>query len=342
MKAAVFYGKENLKIEELAMPEITCADSVLIKVKACGVCGTDMHIFDGDEGAAATPAGTVLGHEFAGEVMAVGDGVRSVKVGDRVCVDPNWLCNSCDYCREGIGHFCEHMNGIGTTMNGGFAEYCVIPESQVYAFGQNTTYAQAAMTEPVACCLHGMDMCDIQQGAAVAVIGGGMIGLLMLQLAKLKGAATLILIEPIKEKREIAQKLGADITIDPLNEDVSAVIRGHGITRVSTVIECVGKTATMEQAIAIAGKKSTVMLFGLSKPDDKIAVKPVEIFKKEIVIKASFINPYTQKRALSLIDSGKIDVSSMIYKTISLEELPVVLADKKARSLGKYIVSCSE
>lgn len=342
MKAAVFYGKENLKIEALAMPEITCADSVLIKVKACGVCGTDMHIFDGDEGAAATPAGTVLGHEFAGEVMAVGDGVRSVKVGDRVCVDPNWLCNSCDYCREGIGHFCEHMNGIGTTMNGGFAEYCVIPESQVYAFGQNTTYAQAAMTEPVACCLHGMDMCDIEQGAAVAVIGGGMIGLLMLQLAKLKGAATLILIEPIKEKREIAQKLGADITIDPLNEDVSAVIRDHGITRVSTVIECVGKTATMEQAIAIAGKKSTVMLFGLSKPDDKIAIKPFEIFKKEIVIKASFINPYTQKRALSLIDSGKIDVSSMIYKTISLEELPVVLADKKARSLGKYIVSCSE
>ena len=342
MKAAVFYGKENLKIEALAMPEITCADSVLIKAKACGVCGTDMHIFDGDEGAAATPAGTVLGHEFAGEVMAVGDGVRSVKVGDRVCVDPNWLCNSCDYCREGIGHFCEHMNGIGTTMNGGFAEYCVIPESQVYAFGQNTTYAQAAMTEPVACCLHGMDMCDVQQGAAVAVIGGGMIGLLMLQLAKLKGAATLILIEPIKEKREIAQKLGADITIDPLNEDVSAVIRDRGITRVSTVIECVGKTATMEQAIAIAGKKSTVMLFGLSKPDDKIAVKPFEIFKKEIVIKASFINPYTQKRALSLIDSGKIDVSSMIYKTISLEELPVVLADKKARSLGKYIVSCSE
>ncbi|MBE6557461.1 MAG: alcohol dehydrogenase [Ruminococcaceae bacterium] len=342
MKAAVFYGKDDLRIEELDRPEITCADRVLIKVKACGVCGTDMHIFDGDEGAAATPAGTVLGHEFAGEVIAVGDSVRSVKVGDRVCVDPNWLCNTCDYCREGIGHFCEHMNGIGTTMNGGFAEYCVIPESQVYAFGKNTSYAQAAMTEPVACCLHGMDMCDIEQGATVAVIGGGMIGLLMLQLAKLKGAATLILLEPIKEKREIAQKLGADITIDPMSEDVLTVIRDHSITRISTVIECVGKTATMEQAIAIAGKKSTVMLFGLSKPDDKIAIKPFEIFKKEIVIKASFINPYTQRRALSLIDSGKIDVSSMIYKTISLEELPVVLADKKARSLGKYIVSYSE
>ena len=135
MKAAVFFGKEDLKIQELSIPEITRKDDVLIKVKACGICGTDMHIFDGDEGAAKTPSGTVLGHEFAGEVVAVGIEVRSVKEGDRVCVDPNWLCNTCDYCKEGIGHFCENMKGIGTTMNGGFAEYCVVPESQVYRFG---------------------------------------------------------------------------------------------------------------------------------------------------------------------------------------------------------------
>lgn len=99
MKAAVYYGKNNLKIEEIEIPEKLENDGVLIKVKTCGVCGTDMHIFDGDEGAAATPPGTVLGHEFAGEVIKVGEGVKSVKVGDKVSVDPNWLCNTCDYCR---------------------------------------------------------------------------------------------------------------------------------------------------------------------------------------------------------------------------------------------------
>lgn len=105
----------------------------------------------------------------------MGTGVANFKKGDRVCVDPNWLCNSCDFCREGIGHFCEDMTGIGTTINGGFSEYCIVPKSQLYKFDENISYAKAAMTEPVACCLHGIDMCDIEPGATVAVIGGGMI-----------------------------------------------------------------------------------------------------------------------------------------------------------------------
>lgn len=339
MKAAVFYGKKDLRIEEIETPQISTSEDVLIKVYACGICGTDMHIFDGDEGAAPTPKGTVLGHEFSGEVVAVGENVTSVKVGDKVCVDPNQLCNSCEYCREGIGHFCENITGIGTTVNGGFAEYCVVPQSQVYKFDNTITYAQAAMTEPVACCLHGIDMCDIEPGATVAVIGGGMIGLLMLQLAKLKGAAKLIMIEPVEEKRVISKTLGVDLTIDPFSQDVSEVLKEKNISRINTVIECVGKPATMKQTISIAGKKSTVMMFGLTKPDDEITIKPFEFFKKEITLKASFINPYTQKRALELINSKKIDVSSMIYKTISLEELPIILKNKESRAVGKYIVS---
>ena len=341
MKAAVFYQKEDLRIEELSIPT-PGAGEVLIRVRACGICGTDMHIFDGDEGAAPTPAGTVLGHEFAGEVVSLGSGVTSVSVGDRVCVDPNKLCNECDYCREGIGHFCERMIGIGTTVHGGFAEYCCVPQSQVYKFSSALSYEAAAMTEPVACCLHGMDMCDIEQGDTVAVIGGGMIGLLMLQLAKLKGASKLIMIEPIAAKREHAKALGADIVIDPFTEDVDAVIAANGITRINTVIECVGKLATVEQAIAIAGKKSTVMMFGLTKPNDTVSIKPFEIFKKEIVLKASFINPYTQKRALSLIESGKIDVSSMVLERASISELPAILADKKRRAAGKILITFDE
>ena len=338
MKAAVFYKKGDLRIEEIPMPTLR-EDDVLIKVHACGICGTDMHIFDGDEGAAPTPSGTVLGHEFSGEVVAVGENVSSVRVGDHVAVDPNKLCNSCAYCLGGVGHFCERMIGIGTTVHGGFAEYCAVPQSQVYRFGSTLSFEEAAMTEPLACCLHGIDMCDIEPGATVAVIGGGMIGLLMLQLARLKGAAKLIMIEPIAEKREHAIRLGADLTIDPFTEDVEAVLAKNGISRIHTVIECVGRTSTVEQAIAIAGKKSTVMMFGLTKPNDTVAIKPFEIFKKEITLRASFINPYTQQRALELIEGKKIDVSSMIYQKAPLSELPAILADRKRRASGKFIIT---
>lgn len=337
MKSAVFYEKHNLVIEDIPMPEVG-PDDVLIRVKACGICGTDVHIFNGDEGAAATPAGTVLGHEFAGIVEKIGENVKGIVVGDRVCVDPNKLCNECYYCKSGIGHFCEDMIGIGTTVNGGFSEYCAVPQSQVYKIADTTTYEMAAMTEPVACCVHGIDMCNISCGDTVAVIGGGMIGMIMLQLAKLAGAGKLIMLEPVEEKREICKKLGADLCIDPLTEDVKTVLAENGIERISCVIECVGRTSTIEQAIDIAGKDSIVMMFGLTAPNDTIAIKPFEIFKKEIVLKASFINPYTQKRALTLIDSGKIDVSSMIYATESLERLPEILADAKLRAKGKFII----
>ena len=337
MKSAVFYEKHKLIVEDIETPK-PGKNEVLIKVMACGICGTDVHIFEGDEGAAATPAGTVLGHEFSGVIEMLGEGVSGYQVGDKVCVDPNKLCGDCYYCRSGIGHFCENMIGIGTTVNGGFSEYCVVPVSQLYKVSDKATFEEAAMAEPVACCMHGIDMCDISCGDTVMVIGGGMIGLIMLQLAKLKGAAKLIIVEPVEAKREHAKRLGADLCIDPFNEDVKAVLAANNIERINTVIECVGNVKTMEQAISYAGKKSTVMLFGLSKPDDMLPIKPFELFKKEIVLKASFINPYTQTRAIELIDSGKIDVSSMIYSINSLEELPKILADGELRRQGKFII----
>ena len=337
MKSAVFYEKHKLIVEDIETPK-PGKNEVLIKVMACGICGTDVHIFEGDEGAAATPAGTVLGHEFSGVIEMLGEGVSGYQVGDKVCVDPNKLCGDCYYCRNGIGHFCENMIGIGTTVNGGFSEYCVVPVSQLYKVSDKATFEEAAMAEPVACCMYGIDMCDISCGDTVMVIGGGMIGLIMLQLAKLKGAAKLIIVEPVEAKREHAKRLGADLCIDPFNEDVKAVLAANNIERINTVIECVGNVKTMEQAISYAGKKSTVMLFGLSKPDDMLPIKPFELFKKEIVLKASFINPYTQTRAIELIDSGKIDVSSMIYSINSLEELPKILADGELRRQGKFII----
>ena len=319
------------------MPALGPKD-VLIRVKACGVCGTDVHIYEGDKGAAEVTPPTILGHEFSGIVEEVGEAVMDYRLGDRVCVDPNCYCGACTPCRNGVAHYCEHMIGYGTTVNGGFAEYCAVNERQVYRLGEKTSFEQGAMAEPVACCLHGIDMCKIQSGSQAVVIGGGMIGLLMLQLAKLAGAAKVALLEPVEEKRKVAEKLGADVCIDPLQADVKEELRKAGFTWVNTVIECVGRPATIEQAIDIAGNKAVVMMFGLTKPDETIAVKPFEIFKKELELKASYINPYTQKRALDLIDTGRLDVSSMVYGTYGLEKLEEILSSPQARAKGKYII----
>ena len=338
MKSAVFYGKHDLRVEEHEMPKVGPKD-VLIQVKACGVCGTDVHIYDGDKGAAEVTPPTILGHEFSGVIAEVGSEVTNYKAGDRVCIDPNCYCGACEPCRNGVVHYCEHMIGYGTTVNGGFAEYCAVNERQVYKLGDNTSFEQGAMTEPVACCLHGMDMCEIRPGHQVVVIGGGMIGLLMLQLSRLAGAAKVALLEPVESKREVGKKLGADICIDPIHEDVKARLKEEGMTWVNTVIECVGRPSTIEQAIDIAGNKAVVMMFGLTKPDETISVKPFEIFRKELVLKASYINPYTQKRALDLIDSGRLDVSSMVYEVADLDELADILSNPELRAKGKYIIS---
>lgn len=338
MKSVVFYGKHDLRIEDYE--EISFGDNdILIAVKACGVCGTDVHIYEGDKGAAEVTPPTILGHEFSGVIVDVGKKVSSHKIGERVSIDPNCYCGTCEPCKTGLVHYCENMIGYGTTVNGGFAEYCAVNERQVYTLGDNTSFEQGAMAEPVACCLHGIDMCDIRPGHQVVVIGGGMIGLTMVQLAKLAGAAKVALLEPVESKRQVGMQLGADVTIDSFNEDVKARLIENGMTRINTVIECVGQISTIEQAIDIAGNKAVVMMFGLTKPDDTIAIKPFEIFQKELELKSSYINPYTQQRALELIDSGRLDINSMIYAIKGLEDLADILGKQELRSKGKYIIS---
>lgn len=338
MKSAIFYGKHDLRVVKYPVRE-PGPEEVLIQVKACGVCGTDVHIYEGDKGAAKVMPPTILGHEFSGVIIKTGERVKDFQPGDRVCVDPNCYCGACEYCQNGVVHYCQNMVGYGTTVNGGFAEYCTVDRRQVYRLGDNTTFEQGAMTEPAACCLHGIDMCEIQPGHQVIVIGGGMIGLLMVQLAKLAGAARIALLEPVEKKRETGRKLGADICIDPLTQDVSKCLKEAGMTWIRTVIECAGRPDTIEQAIELAGNKAVVMMFGLTKPDETISIKPFRVFEKELTIRASYINPHTQKRALELIDSGRLDVESMVCEICSLERLEEVLKDPVQRAKGKYIIS---
>lgn len=337
MKALVYHGERDIRLEEIEkrMPE---PNEVLIKVQACGVCGTDMHIFEGAQGAAPTPPKTVLGHEFAGIVEAVGMDVKSVKEGDRVSVDPNDMCGECYYCVQGNAHFCENMIGIGTTVNGGFSEYCTVSAKQVYKISEKLPFEEWTMVEPVACCLHGLDLTGVKTGQTVMIIGGGTIGLIMCQLARISGASTLILVEPVSEKRKMARSLGADITIDPMTQSVEDVLNAYSIQSVDVTIECVGRKQTMLDAIRYVGKGGTAMLFGLTEPACQIPLLPFDVFKKEITIKASFINPYTQKRAISLLDSKRIIVKDLITDTVKLEEAEDIFKTDKYKGRGKIVV----
>lgn len=335
MKAAVFYGKHDIRVEN-AEAKIPDDNEVMIKVMAAGVCGTDMHIFAGAKGASECTPPVILGHEFSGIVCEVGRNVTRIRVGDHVTVDPSISCGACDACRMGKPHFCDHYIATGVNLNGGFAEYCTVLEKQVFCLSDSVPFTEGAMCEPVGCCLHGIDMAGIKTGDVVMVIGGGTIGQIMLQLAKLAGAATTVLLEPVAEKRLMGIKLGADIAVDPLSEDVETILAGYNISNINVTIECVGRRETMMDAIHYTGRGGTAMLFGLTDPDCEIPFKPFDAFKKEITIKASFVNPYTHGRAAALLNAGKLSLGELISDIILLDQINDAFTIKGHK--GKMII----
>ncbi|WP_242876028.1 zinc-dependent alcohol dehydrogenase family protein [Cellulosilyticum sp. I15G10I2] len=340
MRALVYHSPQNISVEDVKVPEVGEKD-VLIKIKYCGVCGTDIHIYNGDGGAFEVTPPLIMGHEFSGTVEQVGSQVKKVNIGDVVTVDPNNMCGECYYCKNAMEQFCENVIGIGTTFDGGFAQYIVVTEKQVFKFKEGMDALTAAMTEPVSCCLHGIDLCNIKLGDEVLVIGGGPIGLMMLQMAKMAGASKIILSEPVEEKRELALKLGADITINPLEEDIEAVIKAN-CKNINAVIECVGKVHTIDSAIKCAGKGATVMMFGLTGPDEALHVKPDIVFKKELKLTSSFINPYTFERSIAILESGKLNVRDTITDIVELEECVKVFEDDKYRRSGKVVIKLND
>ena len=206
MKVSYFLGKGSFEVRQA--PELHPGPGeVVIKNMVCGVCGTDVHIFHGEPGSADVTPPVVLGHEYSGEVVEVGEGVTALKPGDHVTVDPNIYCGECVYCRNGKKQLCETMQAVGVTRDGGFGEYSLVPAAQAFKLGDSVPYEAGAMAEPVACCLHGIDLAGIKAGDRVCIVGGGAIGLIMLQLAKLSGASSLVLSEPNEKRRQLAGAL---------------------------------------------------------------------------------------------------------------------------------------
>ncbi len=339
MKAAVYHGPGDLRVEEVPVRKLK-DNEVKIQVKYCGICGTDIHIFHGDGGCCDVTPPLVPGHEFSGVVAEVGAGVKAVKVGDRVTGDPNDMCGECYFCKNGMQHFCKNNIGIGTTVDGGFAEYVIMREKQVYKVSDDLSFIEAAMAEPISCCLHGIDLCNIKAGDTVLVMGGGPIGMIMMQLAKNAGASKVIMSEPVEEKREQALKLGATKTIDPLHEDVEAVLAEY-CENVNVVIECVGNVHTQADAVRFAGKGATIMYFGLAAPEESFPIRPDDIFKKELHITSSYINPYSFERAIQILESGTVELESLITNVVPLDNIADVFTKPEYRRTGKVMIQIS-
>lgn len=337
MKSAVFLGPRNIQVQERQIPKPGPGE-VLVKVMACGVCGSDVHIFEGDQGSTATIPPQVQGHEFSGIVAETGSGVTNCKEGDRVCVDPADNCNECYYCANGMMSHCDHMKAIGTNVDGGFSEYCIVPARLILHLADDVTFIEGAMAEPLACCINGADRSDIKVGDNVVVYGGGMIGLLLMQLAKLKGAANVVLVEPVESKRQVAEKLGAAFTVNPMETKVKDALLAHGIGHVQVVIETCGLKSTSEEAVDIADRGGTVVLFAVTKVDSGINLMTYKLFQKELTIKGSYCSPYDMGRAVELINAHRIDVTTMLAGTRPLEGVAGILADPAVRAQGKWVI----
>ena len=338
MKATFYLGDGHFETRELELrqPE---PDEVLLRVAACGICGTDIHIAHGDKGSAEVTPPVVLGHELAGVVEAAGKAVTGLSVGDHVAVDPNIYCGKCRFCKTGKKQHCEHLKAIGVNRDGGFAERCLVPERQCIRLDPKLPLRAFAMAEPLACCLHGIDLVGIRAGEDVCVVGDGPIGLMMVQLARISGAARVILSSRNKTRRNIAMMLGADAVIDPTEGSLTEQLeRCTGRPGADVVIECVGRLPATEQAFSLADYGARVLLFSVPGAGAQYALSLEDVFHKELKIFGSFVNPDTQKRAVELISSGRINVDSLITHSYPVEKLEDALRMQTSRESIKVII----
>jgi len=322
MKAAMLYGVKDLRIEDVDVPEVK-AGEVLVKVKTATTCGTDLKIFQRGYVKKVIRLPTVFGHEWAGEVVEVGEGLDWPKKGMRVRAGNSAPCLHCSMCQKGKYNLCENMIWLW----GAYAEYIKVPARMVLVnmqeIPQHVSYEEASMTEPLACVLHGAEEAGVKLGDIVTVIGAGPIGLLHLLTVKRKGAGKIISIDLVEERLDFARKLGADETINAGKENVMEKVRrltgGYGA---DVVIEAIGLPATWEQALKLVRKGGAVLEFGGCPPGTEIKVDTELLHYGEVTVRGAFhATPLHFKKALNLIASRTIDLRPLVTRKMRLEEI---------------------
>lgn len=313
-------GYDKMALLDIEEPKAE-RNLVKIKVEYSGICGSDLHSFKGEYGNIKTPV--VLGHEFSGVVVEVGESVTKVKVGDRVTSETTFeTCGECDFCKSKDYNLCSTRKGIGTQANGSFAEYVLSREESVHVLPENVSLLAASLTEPLACCVHAaLEKTTINAGEVALVFGPGPIGLLLSQVVKSQGAYVILAgVTKDKERMELAKKLGIDLVVDLLQEDLDAIVmkktNGYGANK---VFDCSGVIHAVNQGLRLTKKKGDFVQVGLF-AKVKNELDQEAIIQRELrYIGSRSQKPSSWITSLELLRDKKVDTETLVTKMVDLE-----------------------
>jgi len=336
MKAVIYEEPGRFEVREVAVPEPGLGE-VLIRVLVAGVCGTDLHLHDGEFGPTypLTP-----GHEFVGQVVAVGAGTAADMIGRRFVVDNTGSCGHCVECRRARPAYCQNLIAQGVNAPGGFAEYVVTSSGRCFAV-DDLDPETAVFTEPVACVVHGLDVLRLQPGANVLLFGAGPTGLVLTQLLARSGASELTVAAPTQAKLDLARAGGADQTVLVDRDDpASSLDQLHKAAPdgFDVVIDATGAVAVLAQTLALTRSGGTVFVYGMTPQAAVWSIAPYEIFRRELTIKGSFAQQFSFDRALSALRSGRVNTEGMISRRFSLDAYDEALTAVADSSVVKAVI----
>ena len=336
MKAIIYDAPRQFSYRDTAEPQIE-PDEVLMRIDACGLCGTDLHIHEGEFGPRFP---LIPGHEFTGEIVETGAGVSGFKTGQRIVANSNVACGVCFYCMRGDYLLCENIGSYGVTMNGGFADYLKIKADRVFVI-HNLRPRQAIMVEPTACALHGMEVLAVKPGSDVLLFGAGPTGQVLAQLLQFNGAARLVVAAPPGPKLDLVAKLAACEVVPMDRHDPSKHHRR--LNELSPkgfdyVIEATGAASVCEQALQFVRRRGTLLVYGVYEEKASARFNPFDVFRREITIKGSFAQIDSFSRAVAYLESGKIKVDEIVTEEIPLPEYQRALDHAWARKGVKTLL----
>ena len=308
MKAAIILQPKRVEMQEVANPE-PAAGELLVRVMSSGICGTDVHIFQG-EYLGSYPI--IPGHEFAGGVEQVGSTVTRFKPGDRVAIEPNLPCDNCVNCLNNRQNFCLNWHAVGVTRPGGMAQYVCVPEKAAFDIG-NLPFEQGAFMEPLSSVLHGLERLDLAVAAKVVILGAGPIGLLLLQGLRLQGATHVVVVDKNPDRAVLAQTLGADQSLTNLDELERDAY--------DAVVDATGVPVVMSRTLDFARPGGKILLFGVPPAGQKMSIEAFPIFRKGLTILSSFTSLRNSYQAIGLLKSRRVSVEKLISHRLSLKEL---------------------
>ena len=321
MKALVLEEYNRLEYKDVPEPEIA-EDEVLVRVKACGICGSDVHGLDGSTGRRVPPL--IMGHEAAGIVAATGGEVKGLREGQRVTFDSTIYCGACEYCFKGQVNLCERRRVIGVSCDeyrqeGAFAEYVALPRRIVYPLPEGLSFEQAACVEPLSVAVHAVNRSGVSEGDTAVVIGAGMIGLLALQVLKARGCGPVYAVDPDKSRLELALFLGADESFDPGAADVPAEIKKRTENRgADVVLEAVGLAGTVQSAVACLKKGGALALVGNLSP--KVEISLQNVVARELTLYGCCASSGDYPACLEMLAAGAVRVGELISASAPLSE----------------------